>query len=83
MAKKKQEYSEESVDEMVERLKRSYESAERDEGEDADTEADDEAFAQMLVECSAIKGKPSLPPKPRAPIFSAPRILCPTRRTTL
>ena len=50
MAKKKQEYSGESVDEMVERLKRSYESAERDDGDDADPEADDEAFAKMLVE---------------------------------
>ena len=50
MAKKKQGYSAENVDEMVEQLKRSYESADRVEGEDADPSADDEAFAKMLVE---------------------------------
>jgi len=50
LAKKKQGYSAENVDEMVEQLKRSYENADRVEGEDADPSADDEAFAKMLVE---------------------------------
>ncbi|MBO7296630.1 MAG: hypothetical protein J6V39_05170 [Clostridia bacterium] len=65
MAKKKQEYSGQSVDEMVERLKRSYESAERDDGDDADPEADDEAFAKMLVEMfgNGEKSKPAAKPK--------------------
>ncbi len=63
MAKKKQEYSTESVDEMVERLKKSYESADHAEGDDADTEADDEAFAKMLVEMFGNQGKS----KPVAP----------------
>ena len=57
MAKKKQEYSGESVDEMVERLKQSYENAERDDSDEADPEADDEAFAKMLVEMFGNQGK--------------------------
>ena len=57
MAKKKQEFSTENVDEMVERLKRSYENADHAEGEDADPSADDEAFAKMLVEMFGNQGK--------------------------
>ena len=56
MAKKKQEFSTESVDEMVERLKRSYESAEHTEDEQDDPGADDEAFAKMLVEMFGKQG---------------------------
>jgi len=50
LAKKKQSYSTENVDEMVEKLRESYENADRAEGENIDSNADDEAFAKMLVE---------------------------------
>ena len=54
MAKKKQDYSSDHVDEMVERLRQSYENADRVEGEDTDTNADDEAFAKMDVQFMGI-----------------------------
>ncbi len=50
VAKKKQNYSEQNVDEMVEQLKRSYQSGESAGEDQADPSADDEAFAKMLMD---------------------------------
>ena len=72
MAKKKQNYSSDHVDEMVERLRESYENADHAEDEDTDINADDEAFAKMLVEMfgKQTKDKPSATKK-SSDVYSA------------